>query len=279
MFEPKLWLGRKQKKDISKTIFVHVPKCGGTTIEKALNKFYYGKNRPLFSRLETEPNINFRSFMETLRIYSDNQNTQNNNDYQGLSQALLAYKMSRSSTLLSGHFTISEILLANFSHDYSFITILRDPSDRWISNYIYSRIRLSQKGLRNEVKSLKDELLFFIESDSAKEEGSIYSFYFGEKKRMDFPASDNTLNQAINNLSMFNIIGFLDSIDDFKKKLENNLGVKLNFEHARKTIEEVDPLGYRYQEYRNLFDSNMTEIIKELCQADYKIYNYCQKEL
>ena len=117
-------------------IFLHVPKCGGTSVDYAIRRHYRKKDRLV--------TINARASTNAANLISQiNFPYETADDYPILKmrENLLLYYMSQNMKYISGHFGFSEIGYRKFLGGYTFITILRDPVKRWISVYLFNRYK------------------------------------------------------------------------------------------------------------------------------------------
>jgi hypothetical protein len=192
-------------------------------------------------------------------------------------QTILRYKLNCNAPFLFGHFPVNEQLVSEYYGDYKFITLLREPCQRWISHYIYSRIRKSQRGERNDVESINQELIDYLATEESDIQGSIYSYYFNSDTSYDLKNQHNEIYvQSIQTLKRFHLVGFLDDVSKFIEDLGKSLDISfdLNVAHQRKTTEFVDPLGYSYKDYKALFTEEIMLIVREKCKMDTEIYSF-----
>ena len=85
-------------------------------------------------------------------------------------EELLLYFMNQRFSCISGHVCFSERAYHNFHDTYKFVTILRDPVQRWISHYFYN----AYKTHSNLGKIESDDIATFLESDRARSWGHHY---------------------------------------------------------------------------------------------------------
>jgi hypothetical protein len=128
-------------------VFHHVPKCGGTSVGRALRKRY------LPSQATVLPEQSFRAF-EAFTGRGDRE--QMLVDVLDLREQMLLYLMYGDTRCVSAHVRFSQAAYDNFSNSYKFITILREPVSRFLSHYNWSRNKPGAHGeitddLRTEV--------------------------------------------------------------------------------------------------------------------------------
>jgi hypothetical protein len=236
-------------------LFTHVPKCGGTTIDKNLRRtFRISKSSPDF---ETLRHINIKLFNQGSLAHLSKSAT-----------LLLLYAAEKGSTYLGGHFPIDTASLNHLksSKNFSCITILREPYSRLVSNYIYRKVRCWTLGYilppsstlveKSFVDREKKEILDFYESDEGKFQLSIYSKMFGS----------GSYENARETIKQYDIVGTLDRIDRFGENLSKLLGKKIKIQHLNKIKEQ--PYQKEVELLKKIFREQ--EIYRELQSKLYE---------
>ena len=184
------------------------------------------------------------------------------NDYEILKfrEFYLAYLMYRQKFFIRGHFTFSQKIYNEFKNDYCFITILRDPVKKWLSNYYYRKNRGS--GHWKIDLSLKE----YIDSELALVHGYDYSKYFGGKRKDNNYDDVGHIERAKKALENFKIIGFLEHLDDFQNMLNEkfNYNFKIPHKNISKNQEVEVPLELKKK-------------IEKICKVDIEIYDFAIK--
>jgi len=200
-------------------IFHHVPKCGGTSVGRALRQRY------LLSQTTVLPEESFRAF-ETFTGRTDRQ--QMLIDVLDLREQMLLYELYRGVQCFSGHVRFSEIAYRQFGSRYSFITILREPVARFISHYFWSH------GKPDAHARIDEDFAAFLETDRARRLGATYVEYFcGLPKDVDLTAQ-TSIDAAIANLQRFDVIGQLEDLRPFEAALKAKLGARIRIGHENK---------------------------------------------
>lgn len=202
-------------------VFHHVPKCGGTSVGRALRMRY------ILSQTTVTPESSFRAF-EAFTGRTDRE--QMLIDVLDLREQMLLYHMFEGVHGLSLHVRFSHAAYERFRETYKFVTILRDPVARFVSHYHWSH------GKPNAHARIDEDFETFLGTDRARRLGATYvEFFSGLPKDTDF-ASDTAVAAACDNLKKFDVIGKLSALDQFERDIRETLGVrvKIGHENARK---------------------------------------------
>ena len=235
-----------------RVVFHHVPKCGGTSVGRALRIRY------LLSQATILPEESFR----TVQLLAEQQSQDTLlRKAMGLRQKLLLYLMFKDVRCISAHVAFTEEAYERFFDKYIFITLLREPVSRYISHYYWS---YGRTGAAGEVVEPIDK---FITTERGRNFGAIYpKFFSGLSPNSDFRC-DDTISKAKENLGKFAVIGFLNAIPAFEKKLKEVLGCYVRIGHANRS---------GVMAYESI-DKNTRQAIAEICQPDREIFEYAVK--
>ena len=191
-----------------KLVYIHIPKCGGVSISKAL-KACYAKWNPRDSNLYR---LNLVACYDAAQRMSGRPLDVDDPEVSKLRQELLIYGMSLPKVeFVSGHCMFSSLAYQAFHKDYDFVVMLRDPVKRWISNYFYNRYKPF------DMAKTDLELESYLESEDAKVSGQTYARYLcGLTEAEDYSSSD-ILAKAKENLHKFSVVGCIEHLDVFKQ--------------------------------------------------------------
>ena len=177
-------------------IYIHVPKCGGSSFGKAL------RLRFLASQATIDLNQGDPSLQGEDRILSD---------YAARATQLRAH-VAAGAHLITGHVQYDADLHAGDAHNYNFVTLLRDPVARFVSHYNYV-----QRAHPNP--SRPDTLHAFLDTPDAARLASQYLFSFAGHSQDRVTDLDSCIARAIENLSRFDLVGDLGAASDFARRL------------------------------------------------------------
>lgn len=234
--------------------FLHIPKCGGTSLVYAIRKHCPFSNVRITSHASSQA----AKIMYRLNELAETEFE----DVLRFRENLLVYFMSQNVQFISGHFSFSEQAYQNFSGTYTYITLLRDPVTRWISQYFFDTYKT-----HSTFRRIEEDLPTFIHSARGKSHGFQYVQMLGGLR----PAKDYTSPQAIaeakENLHKFDLIGCLEYFDHFLDQFKKLFGVRLK-------VRKENPNPKSHAQIRSVLTSELEEHITELCKPDIEVYQY-----
>jgi Sulfotransferase family len=231
-------------------VFHHVPKCGGTSVGRALRMRY------LLSQATVTPEASFRAF-EAFTGRSDRE--QMLIDVLDLREQMLLYHMFEDVHGISLHVRFSNVAHARFRDRYKFVTVLRDPVARFVSHYHWSY------GKPEAHARIEETFEDFLETGRARRLGATYvEFFSGLPKEADI-TSEAAIAAAIGNLGKFDVVGNLTDLDRFQNEIRAALGirVRIGHENARTT---------RPGTRNELADPGLRARIEALCAPDLAVW-------
>lgn len=235
------------KREFKENIFfLHIPKCGGTSIKRAIERNYPSGDRvamldPVASsnaaKLFDYPTLKFR---ENLLLY---------------------FMRINNMKYISGHYCFSEIAFREFHDKFVFITVLREPVSRWISLYFYNKYKKS-----NHFKTQAD-FAEYLQSELGHSVGHTYvKFLCGVDNSIDY-TSRQAIERAKKNLDKFDIVGCLEYQEDFIKQFERRFGARLALKR-----ENQSPVAESFKS--SVITEEVEEKIRLICEPDIEVYQY-----
>ena len=157
-------------------------------------------------------------------------------DVSELREMMLLYMLYSDTRCVSAHIPFSDAAYRRFAGRYVFVTLLRDPVDRFISNYYWSHQH--PNGIGHIAESLEEFLL----TKRARHLGSTYVRYFCGEPAQEFTVKH--VDAAIRNLHRMECVGFLDEVGRFATALRQLTGkrLKIGRENVRNTSAKRDAI-------------------------------------
>lgn len=190
-------------------VYIHVPKCGGSSFGAAL------RLRFAFSQATIPLNLGDPALTGESRILSD----------YAARDAHLARLIARQTRCIAGHVRYNPALHARSRHD--FVTLLRDPAERFLSHYRYLQ-------RRHPDPARAQTLAAFLDTADARRLASQYLFHFAGHSLTTCPDLSHALATARANLARFALIGDLARPRAFAQALRRFTGVPLPILHRNR---------------------------------------------
>ena len=179
-----------------------------------------------------------------------------------LRRTLIAYELAKQGDhrFISGHWPVDQAMLKKNAEHWSFMTILRDPVDRWLSNYFFNRHR--QQDRDHFGTSL--DLEAYLETSDAIENGKLYLAFANGG---NFPDGDPTkaMADAISVYKQFHLIGTMDDLDAFLDEFESRW-------HIRPQMEQNNASPASRSVRDAALSQSVLQRIEDICAPDRAIY-------
>jgi len=234
-----------------KLFFLHVPKCGGTSLDSAISACYGSGPRDRAGRVHLDA-VAARRAAGLASVRED-----------GFSASLQLYFMAqRDVRYISGHFQYSATAHLAFGDEWEFITMLRDPVSRWLSHYFYNRYKA------DDHYKIVEDLPAFLSSPRALRLANAFILQLTEHDVEDVLAQPrDCATAAIDNLKKFALVGCLERLDSFVSRFEARYGVKLDVPRL-----QTNPAAPSQQAAQ--INDTLRERVAEMCRADMLVYRY-----
>ena len=195
-------------------VFMHVPKCGGTSVSEALYATV-----PMHRRVGV---IDANSTRRATALIHADRNEQflyhddfaNGAEVYKLRESQLLTHMAWDTELIHGHILFSSKVHRHFGDQYQFITLLREPVERTLSNFLGS----ARGGM------IDNDLDAYLHSEIFRVHGLSMLRYFSGMHPIAPEQEQAALDTAKQNMALFSIIGFLDDLDDFERQFQVKFG-------------------------------------------------------
>lgn len=234
----------------NRVVFHHVPKCGGTSVGRALRK------RFILSQGTVVPESSYRAF-EAFSGRSDRQKMLI--DVLDLREQMMLYQMFEDVRCVSLHVRFSEAAYNCFEDRYKFITILREPVSRFISHYFWSH------GKPGAHARIDEDFGAFLKTPRARRLGATYVEYFCGLPKDEDITTPQAVESAIANLRRMDVVGRLDDLSDFEARVKESLGVRIRIGHENKMRQPSSKKN-------EIMTPELVERVHELCAPDLAVW-------
>lgn len=234
-----------------RSVFLHMPKCGGTSLSEAMYATV-----PFHERIGVIDAVSTRRAAGIVHFAKDDpwichEDLENGQKVFDLREQMLLQHMAWDTMLIHGHVFWSERAEAHFGDSYRFVTLLRDPVERTVSN-----MRMAQRaGL------VGDDLEAYLGSDVARRHARVFLRYLAGRNDIadgDLPEATALANRR---LTQFAVVGFLDRLDAFNARYREIFGVRLAMRRLNAAPDRRPDLS-----------ETVLHRIRDLCAPDIEIY-------
>lgn len=232
---------------MEKICYVHMPKCGGTSLMYAIRNPYLYWDA---TRFKSE-----RAAKEAIKLGVD---------MHAHKEACLVDLLNNSRyNYVMGHFRCTKATVSQFSDQWNFITLLRNPVDRWFSHYFYNRFR--RKGHFKHEMDIEE----YLETESSRAIGSLYVRFLSSHQDA---RSSAAIADAIENLETFALVGLLEKKEEMAREFEKTFQRKLHLKKKNKS-----PAASKLiKEIRD--NPAIEKQVEQICKPDLEVYNSVLKD-
>lgn len=239
-------------------VYMHMPKCGGTSVSEALYATV-----PLHQKIGILDSVSIRKAMGVLKADVNNDiafhdEGDNADEIAAFREQLLVMHMCHNAQLIHGHFLFSEQAWKHFGKDYSYITILRDPVKRTISNYRFDK----------RIGHFFGDFDEYLESDHGRRQALHKLRYFSGMATVRPDQEAQAMALAKQNMARFALIGFMEDMDGFARDFGKIFGVKPRIAHYNGAGKQDAPLQMTESQRRRL---------EQLCAPDIELFEHSRR--
>lgn len=196
-------------------VFMHMPKCGGTSVSEALYATV-----PLYRKIGILDSPSIRRALAIQHYDRDDMSFHDEGPHAGqisaFRESLLLMHMCHQATLIHGHFLFSERAWQHFGAQYRYITLLRDPVARTVSNYRMDR----------RTDTFTGDFDAYLDSDHGRRQALHMLRYFSGMATVTPEQEPQAMELARRNMQRFSLIGFLEDLGGFARDFDRLFGVR-----------------------------------------------------
>lgn len=238
-------------------VFHHIPKCGGVSISSAMHAAY----APWLVR-----NIGASQTVKAVHILDAGPERNGDfawRDIHALRTRLLAMYLADGARCVSGHVQFSPAIHARFRETHRFVTVLRDPVKRFVSQFLYST-RTSRSYDRRDMDWTEAGL-----AASGPLWGRTMARFLAGADELDNIGDDELVDRAKQALHTLDIIGFLDDLPAFAEAIQDRTGARLAIGRENRSPTRQTQALHRHP---------LMERVREYCAVDSEIHAYARRE-
>lgn len=227
-----------------KIVFHHIPKCGGMSIAAGLAMTYFPWTLLTRGRKGFPGHLNAQEASEDAERLGI--------DRYAYRRQLLEQRLAQDKVgFVFGHYPFSRAVAEKYP-DWHYITLMRDPVQRWYSEYFWNRYK------DHDYAKTELDIEAYLESEQGLRDTRSY---------MNFLTDDNDIKTALENLKYFAVIGRLENLSKFQNDLKAALGRKPFF--FRRNKSPAKPEDYKKPDEKSDFHKKLLGLLAE----DIEIYN------
>ncbi|MCU7556111.1 sulfotransferase family 2 domain-containing protein [Alteromonas sp. ASW11-19] len=248
-------LKRQSEKYLAKfprVFFCHVPKCAGVSLSKAIFSALYPA---LFKASRFSGHIDLTASRHSEALLDVDMMT-------AREVQLITHLSDKYRVYTNGHCIARPDVVSKFYKQWHFVTVLRDPVERFVSEYVYNRFKTSTW------QKLDTGIDSYLASPSAQTSATTYARYFSGIAQPEAIQNDpeTAARLAIDNLQRFSVCGTLSNMPRWQESFNQTFHTRIHIGNRNSS-----PNKQAYTEITG--DAALLAQIKELCHTDQRIYD------
>lgn len=232
-------------------LFLHLPKCGGTSLSEALYAAV-----ALHHRIGVIDAVSTRRAAAVLAFDKDDAFLCHEDLPDGartfaLREQILLAHLCWGTRLIHGHVLYTDPVRRHFADKYRLVTIMRDPVERTLSNFRMA----AHAGV------VPDDVDAWLDGPVAPNHATVYLRYLAGQASVAPDEVPTLMPRALAAVDEFDLIGFLDRTDAFVRDFEARFGTRLAIPRSNQARGRAVEL-----------DDGQRQRLEALCAPDMEIY-------
>jgi hypothetical protein len=236
---------------------MHIPKSGGTSLYEALHA-----SVPLNQHIGVIDAVSTRRVAGVVFAGVDDPNVVHEDGSRSeelfkLRELQLMTFMAQENALIHGHFLFSQTAHEKFGSAYKYVTVLRNPIRRVISNYRAARFANYFEGSIDE----------YLDSKVGRRHAQVNLRYFSGVAEIPHGEESEILKKAEHNQEKFSLIGIIENIGLFKSQYKDLFKTRLKIPHYNVGVGDEVRLS-----------SAQKTRLERLCAEDLALYERARRQ-
>lgn len=248
-----------RRRPVKGVVLHHVPKCAGVSVYNGLAYCYWpNKVRPIVPR----PSYTAARATEIMGTHFTDLGADPTffDSVQLFRQYMLLYNLEAGASFSGGHVYYSPRIHDRFRDTHLFVTVLREPTSRFLSHYFYSSKSTSHDRIDLSLEQAVETL--------GPKWGVTQVAYFADAGANLKPTSAAALERAKQNVARLDVVGLVEDLPAFAREVGRSLETPLFLQHANRSPAKRRP--------GDSVPARLMDKIRELCQPDIELYEYAR---
>lgn len=237
--------------------FMHIPKSGGTSLSEALHASVpLNQHIGVIAAIPTRrvAGVVFAGVDDPTVVHEDGARCE---ELFKLRELQLMVFMAEQNALIHGHFLFSQLAYEKFGGSYRYVSVLRDPIQRVVSNYRAARFENYFMGSFEE----------YLASDVGRRHAQVNLRYFSGMAEIPRGKETEALSIAKDNQDKFSLIGVIEDMNLFRSQYNDLFRTNLKIRHYN--VARGDKVRLSSSEKASL---------ERLCAEDLVLYERARRQ-
>ncbi|WP_448213056.1 sulfotransferase family 2 domain-containing protein [Colwellia sp. MEBiC06753] len=254
--------------------FIHIAKSGGISIDQAFRKAIAAPGQRRIDR-DTTLIASQASFGKA--IDSAERSYEFSEHHAAFLSKILDGYLAKNWQYISGHVTVNTELLQKYHSKYQFVTVLRDPVERFISNYIFNKLTNTHPFMlpnKFNTDDLINEANTILTSKRGWQLANTNTMFICGRYPKDVDEAKAMQQEFSHNIKQFALVGFLNELDKFEQNLQLLTGrtIKVGNKNSADDLSSEWQLKVKIQLLDYFSDKSIQKKLQTLCEVEQENY-------